>query len=324
MLRTWWHNQSERARQAKVAKTFRRNLVRALTERLELPPHKAASYVAREVASMIQVPQFELGEGSLPGTAQFVFSLSRQQTKDLASRDFEPLLFAVTLAVVRALLQSFREIEAVRCTAEGVLLDRKGWEFPACVLSVEATREVADSLNWDTLEDKQVFENFDLRYASGKQILAHGSEPDMDAGIAEELITLSPTDFERRIVNLFEAMGYVVEHTGRTGDHGIDLVATNNAAITGGKFVIQCKRYAEGNNVGESEVRDLYGVVSHERASKGILVTTSDFTSAARMFATDKQLELINGGKLAELLETHLGKPRPSPETPGVPNAEAR
>lgn len=310
----WLRNRRERARRSRAAKTFRRNLTKALAQRLELPPRNTANMV-RSITGV------EASERPFR-TFQTTLSLNRVDTEDLAAGKTEPRLFALAAATIQAALESFGELEVVMVAAEGVLVDRKGWEYSAHVLSVEATREVAESLNWDNLDERQVLESFDLRYAGGKQILAHGREQDIGADVAEDWTTLSPTDFERRIANLFEAMGYVVEHTGRTGDHGIDVIATSNAVITGGKLVIQCKRYAEENKVGESEVRDLYGAVTHERASKGILVTTSDFTSAARKFATDKQLELINGSKLAQLIETHLRKSSPAQEVTGPASGE--
>jgi restriction system protein len=50
-------------------------------------------------------------------------------------------------------------------------------------------------------------------------------------------------------------------------------------------------------------VRDLYGVITSERANKGILITTGSFTPAAARFAEGKQLELIDGAGLAKLLK---------------------
>jgi restriction system protein len=44
-------------------------------------------------------------------------------------------------------------------------------------------------------------------------------------------------------------------------------------------------------------------VVSSERATRAIFVTTGTFTEAARAFAADKALELIDGSGLARLLE---------------------
>jgi hypothetical protein len=54
-------------------------------------------------------------------------------------------------------------------------------------------------------------------------------------------------------------------------DGGVDCVAYDNRAIFGGKVIIQAKRYK--NTVPVSAVRDLFGSVHNEGATKGILVT---------------------------------------------------
>ena len=54
-------------------------------------------------------------------------------------------------------------------------------------------------------------------------------------------------------------------------------------------------------------VRDLYGTVMNEGASKGILVTTSHYVRAAYEFAKDKPLELLEGPHLLQLLKEHTG-----------------
>jgi restriction system protein len=56
------------------------------------------------------------------------------------------------------------------------------------------------------------------------------------------------------------------------------------------------------NTVGVGSVRDLYGAMTNEKASKGILVTTSGFGRAAYEFANDKPMQLINGENLLALL----------------------
>ena len=68
------------------------------------------------------------------------------------------------------------------------------------------------------------------------------------------------------------------------------------AANLGGKVIIQAKRYK--NTVGVSAVRDLFGTVQNEGASKGILVTTSGYGKASFEFARGKPLELLDGGNL--------------------------
>ena len=61
------------------------------------------------------------------------------------------------------------------------------------------------------------------------------------------------------------------------------------------------------NTVGVSAVRDLFGTLQNEGASKGILVTTSGYGAASFEFASGKPLELLSGANLLALLEDHAG-----------------
>ncbi|CAE6857459.1 hypothetical protein R75461_07794 [Paraburkholderia nemoris] len=54
-----------------------------------------------------------------------------------------------------------------------------------------------------------------------------------------------------------------------------------------------------------SAVRDLFGTMQNEGASKGILVTTSGYGKAAFEFANGKPIELLGGSNLLYLLEEH-------------------
>ena len=85
----------------------------------------------------------------------------------------------------------------------------------------------------------------------------------------------------------------------------MDCVAYDPRPIFGGKVVIQAKRYK--NTVGVSAVRDLFGTLQNEGASKGILVTTSGYGKAAFEFADGKPIELLSGSHLLYLLEQHAG-----------------
>jgi len=82
-------------------------------------------------------------------------------------------------------------------------------------------------------------------------------------------------------------------------------VAFDTRPVLGGKVVIQAKRYRD--TVGVSAVRDLYGTMLNEGASKGILVCTSGYGTEAFNFAKDKPIELIDGGGLLYLLREHAG-----------------
>lgn len=118
----------------------------------------------------------------------------------------------------------------------------------------------------------------------------------------EELYRLPSRSFEELMAELFEGFGYRVELTATTRDNGRDIIAIGNTQISKSKFLIECKRYAKGNKVGVIPVRALHGVVSHERATKGIIVTTSHFTTPARKFIEEEQWTL-DGRDFDGLLE---------------------
>lgn len=115
------------------------------------------------------------------------------------------------------------------------------------------------------------------------------------------LMDLNPFEFENFVNNLFSKIGFEAKLTRSSRDGGIDVVAFDPRPILGGKVVIQAKRYK--NVVEVSAVRDLYGSMINEGASKGILVTTSHYGTDAYNFAKDKPIELIDGGGLLYLLE---------------------
>jgi restriction system protein len=119
------------------------------------------------------------------------------------------------------------------------------------------------------------------------------------------LMELTPNEFESLITNLFEKMGLQTRLTQASRDGGVDCVAYDPRPIFGGKVVIQAKRYK--HTVGVSAVRDLFGTVQNEGASKGILVSTSGYGKASYDFAGGKPLELLAGSNLLYLLKEHAG-----------------
>jgi restriction system protein len=130
-------------------------------------------------------------------------------------------------------------------------------------------------------------------------------QTDLVSGLssAPNLMDLTPGEFEILVANLFGQMGLESKLTRSSKDGGVDCIAYDKRPILGGKVVIQAKRYR--HTVGVSAVRDLYGTMMNEGANKGILVTTSGYGPDAFNFASDKPIELIDGGGL---LWTCLGK----------------
>jgi restriction system protein len=119
------------------------------------------------------------------------------------------------------------------------------------------------------------------------------------------LMELTPSEFENLITNLFQRMGLETKQTQASRDGGVDCIAFDTRPVFGGKVVIQAKRYKD--TVGVSAVRDLFGTMLNEGASKGILITTSGYGNASFEFANGKPIELMSGSNLLYLLKEHAG-----------------
>ncbi len=106
-------------------------------------------------------------------------------------------------------------------------------------------------------------------------------------------------EFEEFIGEAYKRQGYQVEERGgNEPDGGIDLILRKK----GETVLVQCKHW-EAEQVGVKIVRELYGVVAAEGATKGIIVTTGYFTRDAEIFAHGKPLLLIRGNELSRLIE---------------------
>jgi hypothetical protein len=116
---------------------------------------------------------------------------------------------------------------------------------------------------------------------------------------------LTGVEFESLIKALLIEMGFQAELTEVTGDGGIDIVALLDRPFSGGRYIFQCKRYSEGNLVGAPAIRDFYGAVMADRAVKGIFITTSEFTTQAKEFASQSGIELVNRARLNQILEKY-------------------
>jgi restriction system protein len=118
--------------------------------------------------------------------------------------------------------------------------------------------------------------------------------------------------FEGLILDVMLALGYggrrrdLVHRVGRSGDGGIDCVIEMD---TLGLDVIymQAKRTKPNSRIPVSAVRDFVGSLEARHATKGIFVTTAEFTTATLDFVAtiSKKVVLINGSQLAKLMIRH-------------------
>jgi restriction system protein len=244
---------------------------------------------------------------------------------------YDSLLYQITLRTIHELYEAdaIKVIDSIVFNGWVNSRDKAtGQESNTCILTVQASRSEFLSIDFKHVDPKACFKKLkgvgssklhslspvapimkidreDKRFISAYDVAA-------DLNESVNLASMDWQDFENLIRELFEKeftqTGGEVRITQASRDGGVDAVAFDPDPIRGGKIVIQAKRYT--NVVGVSAVRDLYGTVINEGATKGILVTTADYGPDAYDFAKGKPITLLNGGNLLHLLEKHGHKAR--------------
>jgi restriction system protein len=117
-----------------------------------------------------------------------------------------------------------------------------------------------------------------------------------------ELKALSWHEFELLIAETYRSEGYSVTEMGGSGpDGGIDLTAT---APNGEHYLIQCKHF-KTSKVGVKIVREMLGVLAKEGAHQAVVIATGAYTKDAINFAQGQSIELIDGPRLIERIQTY-------------------
>lgn len=125
----------------------------------------------------------------------------------------------------------------------------------------------------------------------------------------QDLYLMPPRKFEELVAELLSRDGMEVYLTPETRDGGRDILAISNTSIGKHLFFVECKRYASNNPVDVAIVRALYGTLSANLATAGLIVTTSYFTKPAIKFQNSikHRLSLKDYKNLEEWLKKSLG-----------------
>jgi restriction system protein len=115
---------------------------------------------------------------------------------------------------------------------------------------------------------------------------------------------LTWSQFERLIAEFYRRKGATVTpRGGPTSDGGVDLNLTD---ATGDRLIVQCKHW-KSRHVGVKPLRELWGVLSDEKADGAVFITSGSFTNDAIAFARGKRLELIDGARLRSMIAAVKG-----------------
>jgi HJR/Mrr/RecB family endonuclease len=103
---------------------------------------------------------------------------------------------------------------------------------------------------------------------------------------------IHPRRFEELVAELFKRMGCEVTLTPQSRDGGRDVLAIRRDDVGTLLTLVECKKFRPDRRVGVALVRSLYGVVRSDRASHGVIATTSSFTRGAKEFQQNLQYHL--------------------------------
>lgn len=240
--------------------------------------------------------------------------------------NFDTVCYQICLRTIHEVLEAdeYGNVERVLFNGFATYVDRKtGRETTTCIMSVLVKRSEFETIDLGRVDPKACFKN--LKGVSASTLSALAAVPPVmelnkedrrfieakstvgDITDATNLASMDWSDFEHLVRELFEkefaTRGGEVKITQASSDGGVDAVAFDPDPITGGKIILQAKRYTK--TVGVNAVRDLYGTMQHENASRGILITTADYGPDAYNFASGKPITLFTGANLLYLLEKH-------------------
>lgn len=252
---------------------------------------------------------------------QEIYLSDKEQTKL-----YDDLIYQITLRSLHELFEA-DQANALDCIIfNGFVssIDKAhGNETTACIISIQASKDEFMAINLAHVDPKTCFKSLkgvgssqlhsltpippilqidksDRRFVNSYSVTATMDD-------STNLAAMPWEDFEHLIRELFEKEfsqnGGECRVTRASRDGGVDAIAFDPDPIRGGKIVIQAKRYTRTVTV--SAVRDLYGTVLNEGATKGILVTTADYGPDSYEFARGKPITLLNGANLLHLLAAH-------------------
>jgi restriction system protein len=122
---------------------------------------------------------------------------------------------------------------------------------------------------------------------------------------------LSWKEFEELVAEAYRRQGFRVIENGFGPDGGVDVKLIKGNQTT----LVQCKQW-RSKNVGVAVIREMFGVMTAESASKVVIICCGGFTRDALSFAENKPIELIGGAELLSIVKEIQNNSTPNKETP--------
>ncbi len=135
----------------------------------------------------------------------------------------------------------------------------------------------------------------------------------LSSQLMDEVMKLSPAEFEKLVVSLLLHTGYgngVTEAgmvTQQSNDGGIDVIIKEDQ-LGFSNIYIQAKQWATNQTIGKPEIQKFVGALQGQQAQKRLFITTAKFSSVALQYADNllgTKIVLVDGLTLAKLMIKH-------------------
>lgn len=154
-------------------------------------------------------------------------------------------------------------------------------------------------------KDESPMEALDSAYSQVNATLA--------SQLMDEVMKLTPVEFERLVVKLLLKMGYGsgIDDAGmvtqQSNDGGIDGIIKEDQ-LGFSHIYIQAKQWGTEQTVGKPEIQKFVGALQGQQAQKGLFITTAKFSSGALQYASNllgAKVVLVDGSALTKLMIKH-------------------
>lgn len=109
--------------------------------------------------------------------------------------------------------------------------------------------------------------------------------------------------FEALVEALFAQAGFLTRSQSHGADGGVDIWLHSKHQPDGSPVsIVQCKHWSDSKPVGVDKIRELRGVMAAHQIRRGQFACTARYTDAAREFARDNQINLLDGAALLDLI----------------------
>lgn len=171
-----------------------------------------------------------------------------------------------------------------------------------------ANRPVVRLGRWKAAQSRRDRERANLysaqeRYAAAHRLFVNISAAEESAAnrlLQVNFNAMTGPQFEQFVCEVCRNIGYEVEHTGQSGDQGIDLIAATPA----GRVAIQAKCYS--GSVGNAAIQEAYAGMKYYGCQGCVVITNSTFTRSARDLAGPTECILIDGSQIEALIRRKI------------------